>query len=135
MQFIIADTFQKGLTKLEKQDQSLVKETVFDFQTNPEHPGHKFHRLKRCREKNFWSVYVNRDIRMIIYKDGERFMLCYVDHHDAGPRDESLRASRRLASLSRCRQSERAAESIGLAVGEVDDVLAPQATKGRGRPV
>ena len=49
---------------------------------NPENPGHSFHKLDRAQDKNFWSVRVNRDIRIIIHRSKSSLLLCYVDHHD-----------------------------------------------------
>lgn len=83
VQFIIADTFQDGLTKLDPQDQGIVKQKAFDFQANPSHPGFQLHKLDDAAEKNFWSAYINMDLRMIVYRDGARTVLCYTDHHDA----------------------------------------------------
>jgi len=42
----------------------------------------KFHKLERSRDKQFWSVRVSRDIRLIVHRTDESLMLCYVDHHD-----------------------------------------------------
>ena len=39
--------------------------TAFDLQLNPSNPGMQFHRVDGARDKNFWSVRVNRDIRLI----------------------------------------------------------------------
>ena len=41
-----------------------------------------FHKLDKVRDKNFWSVRVNRDIRLIVHKSDTSLLLCYVDHHD-----------------------------------------------------
>ncbi len=49
---------------------------------NPAHPGLQFHRLDRVKDPNFWSVWVNNDIRIIIHKTDANFLLCYVDHHE-----------------------------------------------------
>src|SRR5207253_7951048 len=32
--------------------------------------------------KNFWSVRVNADIRLIVHRSSASLLLCYVDHHD-----------------------------------------------------
>ena len=82
MKFIIADTFQKSLAKLDGASQTLVKQSAFDFQMNPAHPGLKFHRIDRAIEKRFWSFRVNRDIRIIVFKSADEFVLLYTDHHD-----------------------------------------------------
>ena len=56
--------------------------TVYDLQANLKAPGLNFHRVERARDANFWSVRVNRDLRIIIHKTEEIFLLCYVGHHD-----------------------------------------------------
>ena len=58
------------------------------------------------RDRNFWSVRVSRDIRIIVHRIQNTFVLCYVDHHD-----EAYRwAARRKLEISssrpaRCRSS------------------------------
>ena len=82
MQFRIADTFTDSLSKLMGDEQKAVKTTAFDLQLNPANPGMSFHRLDKVRDKNFWSVRVNRDIRLIVHKTTSSLLLCYVAHHD-----------------------------------------------------
>jgi len=41
-----------------------------------------FHKLDRAKDKNFWSVRVSRDVRLIVHKTDASLLLCYVDHHD-----------------------------------------------------
>ena len=41
------------------------------------------HQVDRAKDKNFWSVRVSRDIRLIVHRTASSFLLCYVDHHDA----------------------------------------------------
>ena len=82
MQFRIANTFTVGLAKLTATEQKAVKTTVFDLLSDPSSPGHSFHRLDGARDKSFFSVRASRDIRLIVHKTSENFLLCYVDHHD-----------------------------------------------------
>jgi len=82
MEFRIADTFTASLAKLTGDEQKAVKQTAFDLQMNPASPGMSFHKLDRARDKDFWSVRVGRDIRLIVHKTGAGLLLCYVDHHD-----------------------------------------------------
>jgi len=82
MSFLIADTFTSALAKLNGQEQKAVKITVFDLQQNPSSPGLQFHRIDNSKDANFWSVRVNRDIRLVVHKTGESMLVCYVDHHD-----------------------------------------------------
>lgn len=82
MEFRIADTFTASLGKLTGDEQKAVKTTAFDLQINPSSPGIRYHKLDRAKDKNFWSVSVNMDIRLIVHKDQGSLLLCYVDHHD-----------------------------------------------------
>ena len=82
MDFRIADTFTDSLAKLTGEEQKLVKTTAFDLQLNPASPGFSFHKLDKAKDKNFWSVRVGSDIRLIVHKSAASLLLCYVDHHD-----------------------------------------------------
>jgi hypothetical protein len=81
-QFLIADTFTDSLGRLTGDEQKAVKTTAFDLQMDPESPGLNYHKLDQAKDKNFWSVRVNADIRLIVHKTSGSLMLCYVDHHD-----------------------------------------------------
>lgn len=80
--FLIADTFTDSLARLTGEEQKAVKTTAFDLQLNPSTPGLSFHRLDKARDRNFWSVRVSRDIRLIVHRSDTSLLLCYVDHHD-----------------------------------------------------
>ena len=82
MEFRIADTFTDSLGRLTGDEQKAVKTTAFDLQMNPANPGMQFHKLDRAKDKNFWSVRVSSDIRLIVHKTQSSLLLCYVDHHD-----------------------------------------------------
>lgn len=82
MNFRIADTFTDSLAKLTGDEQKAVKTTAFDMQLNPVNPGMSFHKLDKARDKNFWSVRVSSDIRLIVHKTASSLLLCYVGHHD-----------------------------------------------------
>lgn len=82
MQFRIADTFTDSLARLTGDEQKAVKTTAFDLQLNPANPGMQFHKLDKAKDKNFWSVRVNQDIRLIVHRTESSLLLCYVDHHD-----------------------------------------------------
>lgn len=82
MNFRIADTFTDSLARLTGEEQKAVKTTAFDLQLNPVNPGMSFHKLDKARDKNFWSVRVSSDIRLIVHKTPGSLLLCYVDHHD-----------------------------------------------------
>ncbi len=82
MQFRIADTFTTSLAKLMGDEQKVIKTTAFDLQVNPANPGMQFHKLNKSRDRNFWSVRVSKDLRLIVHKTESSLLLCYVGHHD-----------------------------------------------------
>ena len=85
-QFRIADTFTDSLAKLTGDEQKAAKITAVDLQLDSSAPGLSFHKLDRAKDKNFWSVRVNRDIRLIVHRTDSSVLLAYVDHHDAAYR-------------------------------------------------
>lgn len=82
MEFRIADTFTDSLSRLTTDEQKAVKTTAFDLQMNPANPGMQLHRIDRARDKSFWSIRVNADVRLILHKSESSLLLCYVNHHD-----------------------------------------------------
>ena len=82
MEFRIADTFTDSLARLTGEEQKAVKTMAFDLQLNPANPGMSFHKLDKAKDKNFWSVRVNSDIRLIVHRSEASLLLCYVGHHD-----------------------------------------------------
>lgn len=82
MQFRIADTFVKALGKLTGQEQSAAKITVFDLQQDRAASGLKLHHIDRSKDSNFWSVRVNRDLRIVVHRTESSFLVCFVAHHD-----------------------------------------------------
>jgi mRNA-degrading endonuclease RelE of RelBE toxin-antitoxin system len=81
MDFRIADTFTDSLARLTGEEQKAVKTTAFDLQVNPAAPGLAFHKVAKAKDKNFWSVRVSSDIRLIVHKTQSTLLLCFVDHH------------------------------------------------------
>jgi superfamily I DNA/RNA helicase/mRNA-degrading endonuclease YafQ of YafQ-DinJ toxin-antitoxin module len=77
----LAQTFDKSLAKLTTQEQATVKQIPTDFMLNPKAPGHRLHKLN-CREKRFASISANKDLRIIVLKDTNQLVFCYVGHHD-----------------------------------------------------
>src|SRR6266566_8331087 len=82
MDFLIADSFTDSLSRLSGDEQKAVKTTAFDLQMNPAGPGLSFHKLAKAKDKNFWSVRVSADIRLIVHRTSDSLLLCYVDHHN-----------------------------------------------------
>jgi len=82
MKFFIADTFTDSLARLTADEQKGAKTTAFDLQANPKQPGLQFHKLERAKDPRFWSVRGSLDLRLIVHKDGDDIVACYVGHHD-----------------------------------------------------
>jgi superfamily I DNA/RNA helicase len=82
MEFRIADTFVDSLARLTGEEQKAAKTTAFDLQMNPANPGFQFHKLDKARDRNFWSVRVSGDLRLIVHRTAASLLLCYVHHHD-----------------------------------------------------
>lgn len=82
MQFLISNTFSQSLGRLQIQEQKATKLSVFDMQMDPTSPGLQFHRINNSKDANFWSIRVNLDLRIIVHKTEDSFLICYVDHHD-----------------------------------------------------
>ena len=82
MKFFIADTFTDSLARLSADEQKAAKTTAFDLQANPKQPSLKFHKLDRAKDPRFWSVRGSLDLRLIVHKDGDDLVACYVGHHD-----------------------------------------------------
>ena len=74
--FRISDTFTASLARLTGAEQKAVKTTAFDLQLDPAAPGMSFHKLDRARDKNFWSVRVSQDIRLIVHRTPQSLLLC-----------------------------------------------------------
>ena len=82
MTFRIADSFTEALDRLTADERDDAKVTAFDLQRDPASPGMQFHRLDKAKDPNFWSVRVNRDLRIIVHRTNESLLACYVGHHD-----------------------------------------------------
>lgn len=82
MKFFIADTFTDSLARLTSDEQKVAKTATFDLQTNPALPSLQFHRIERAKDQRFWSIRGSLDLRLIVHKDGEELVVCYVGHHD-----------------------------------------------------
>lgn len=81
MAVMFAATFFASVAKLEANEQVKAIDFVNRFQANPANPGMSLERL-RTRSKNIWSGRITRDLRAILFQDGEHWALLYADHHD-----------------------------------------------------
>ncbi len=126
MEFRIADTFTASLAKLTGDEQKAAKTTAFDLQVDPSAPGLSFHRIDRARDRNFWSVRVSRDIRLIVHRTASSVMLVHVGRHDAAYRWAERRRIERhprtgAAQIVEIRETVREIELARSVVAEAPD--------------
>ena len=65
MPFLLADSFQSSLDKLNGEEQKAAKLAAFELQINPANPGLQCHRFANNKAKNFWSARASRDLRLM----------------------------------------------------------------------
>jgi mRNA-degrading endonuclease RelE of RelBE toxin-antitoxin system len=82
MRVRIAETFSRSLVRLEGPERAAVKRAVFDLLLGPKTPGLHLHRLVHAEDHRLWSIRVNRDLRVIVYRGVDELVLCHADHHD-----------------------------------------------------
>lgn len=80
MSLIYASTFTDALTKLTQAEAGAAMQAAIRFAADPRGNGLQMHRIEKA--DGFWSVRVNRDLRIILHKQGETTLLAYVGHHD-----------------------------------------------------
>jgi HAMP domain len=82
MRFLIADTFTKSINRLDGRTRAAVKSVAFDVLSRSDDTVHRQHRLAHAKDRRFWSIRVNRDLRIIVSHINEDAVLCYAGHHD-----------------------------------------------------
>ncbi|MCH8615900.1 UvrD-helicase domain-containing protein [Sphingomonas sp. SM33] len=82
MNLHLADTFTAALARLPAHEAKAVKSTVVDLHIDPSGNGLQMHRIDKSKDPNFWSVRVNRDLRLIVHKNADSVLVAYVGHHD-----------------------------------------------------
>jgi hypothetical protein len=82
MKLRVAESFEKSLATLDGPGRAAAKRAAFDFIAHPAGPGLRMHRLVHAEDRRFWSIRVNRDLRIIVYRCPDVVVLCYAAHHD-----------------------------------------------------
>lgn len=70
----IADSFTEALDRLTADERDAAKVSAFDLQRDPASPGMQFHRVDKAKDPNFWSVRVNRDLRISVHRTNESLL-------------------------------------------------------------
>jgi hypothetical protein len=108
--------FFAAIGQLAAREQVACVEFVTKFADNPANPGQSVERIG-----SLWSARITQELRAILYKEGEAWVLLHVDHHDAAYR------------WANRRQGSRHPVTGELQIVEVVDVPAPAPVRGPGR--
>jgi hypothetical protein len=73
--------FFAAIGRLVAREQAACVEFVAKFTDNPANPGLSLERIG-----TLWSARVTQELRTILYKEGDAWVLLHVDHHDAAYR-------------------------------------------------
>ncbi len=82
MAFIIDGSYIEATLKLDANSAQKGWEFVQKFRANPKQPGISLERVNQTTQKDVWSARVSRDLRAILYQDGENWRFIYLGHHD-----------------------------------------------------
>lgn len=130
--FLLADSFTAALSRLPAREAKAVKTAVFDLQLDPTGKGQSFHRIERSKDPNFWSVRVNRDLRLIVHKTSDSLLVAYVGHHDPAyswaerRRIEAHPKTGAIQIVEVRELVEEVARPVASALGPVEAAPAPQ---------
>lgn len=80
-QVIVARTYTKAANRL-RPYRKQIDEKLHLFSQNPHHSSLKLHQLDRVVSGEWWSYYVNMDVRTILSDQKDCWVVCYVGHHD-----------------------------------------------------
>lgn len=81
-QTLIDPGFFSAMARLTSGEQARVVDFINLFYENPAQPSIQLHTIDATRSRGLWSGRVTQDLRVILYKDGETWVLLYIDHHD-----------------------------------------------------
>lgn len=82
MTLIYDSSFTDALSRLTKQEGGAATLCALELQRDPTGNGTQMHRVEKAVDAGFWSVRVNRDLRLIVHRAGDTLLLAYAGHHD-----------------------------------------------------
>lgn len=83
MTVALSQDFLRAFSNVQKSSQKKVREFCEKFQAHPESPGLNYEAIQSARDKNFFSVRIDKAYRAIVAKpDPHLYVLMWVDHHD-----------------------------------------------------
>lgn len=77
---ILSSTFTDALTRLSQAEAGATMQAAIRYSADPTGNSLQMHRIDKS--DGFWSLRANRDIRIILHKDGDKTTLAYAGHHD-----------------------------------------------------
>lgn len=80
MTLVWASTFTDALGRLTQAEAGAATLAALRLGEDPRGNGLQLHRVESAA--GFWTARVNRDVRLVLHKDGERTLLAWVGHHD-----------------------------------------------------
>lgn len=78
----LAETLFSSVARLSLDEKGRVLDLVSKLMTNPSHPGLNMERVERAPGAGLWSARISRDLRAILYRDGDLLSVLYAGHHD-----------------------------------------------------
>ncbi|PZO47502.1 MAG: DNA helicase UvrD [Phormidesmis priestleyi] len=82
MNVLIYKSLLKSLGDLSGSEVKRTTEFMLKFQDNPTQPGVSLERVTKAKSDNLWSARISRDLRAVIYKEGDTWALLHAGHHD-----------------------------------------------------
>lgn len=82
-QVSIAIQFKKKLGDFSNEKQKEVMQVVAQLMIDETSPSLKLHKMQ---SRDWWTVSVDRDIRIVLQRNDNQIFVVYVDHHDAAYR-------------------------------------------------
>jgi UvrD-like helicase C-terminal domain/AAA domain len=82
MPVLIDQSFPVAVTKLASNEAKRVWLFLGKFLENPAHPSLSLERVTKTKNQDLWSARISQELRAIIYKDGDDWVVLYAGHHD-----------------------------------------------------
>jgi len=80
MNLLWSSTFSDALARLTQAEAGAATLTSLKLADDPSGTGLSLHRVESA--PGFWTARVNRDLRLVLHKEGQSTLLAWVGHHD-----------------------------------------------------
>ena len=79
---LIDPGFFDAVARLTPTEQARAVSFINTFRASAAHPSIQLHAIDAARSRGMWSGRITRDLRAILHKDGDTWVLLHVDHHN-----------------------------------------------------